>query len=194
MDNAASLAVKPNSIFWAEMAPCEHLLQVYEEDEAFLESLREFVLAGLRSNESVVIIATPQHVTALERLLWTEDFNLIATARSRDQYITLDADETLAKFMRNDWPDERLFREEISGVLWRARSQGRRVRAFGEMVALLWARGLSGATVRLEHLWNYFCEKEKLPLFCAYPKSGFTQDSGASMRDICAAHTKCIGC
>jgi hypothetical protein len=34
----------------------------------------------------------------------------------------------------------------------RGTRHGRKVRAFGEMVALMWARGECGATVMLEHL------------------------------------------
>jgi hypothetical protein len=60
------------------------------------------------------------------------------------------------------------------------------------MVAILWEKGHSGATVQLEHLWNKFCETEAFCLFCAYPRSGFTQDLGSSVNHICSAHTKLI--
>jgi hypothetical protein len=46
---------------------------------------------------------------------------------------------------------------------------------FGEMVALLWARGQAAATVRLEHLWQQFCKEHAFSVFCAYPKAGFTK-------------------
>jgi hypothetical protein len=36
----------------------------------------------------------------------------------------------------------------------------RRVRAFGELVALLWARGDVAATVRLEFLWRQIWQKQ----------------------------------
>jgi hypothetical protein len=74
----------------------------------------------------------------------------------------------------------------------RASARGRRVRAFGEMVALLWAQGNAAATVRLEYLWNRVCKLERLPLFCAYPKAGFTQEASASLAEICAAHSRII--
>jgi hypothetical protein len=66
------------------------------------------------------------------------------------------------------------------------------VRAFGEMVALQWARGNSGATHRLEELWHHLCQKDGLSLFCAYPKSGFTQDADVSIKQICETHSKVI--
>jgi hypothetical protein len=60
------------------------------------------------------------------------------------------------------------------------------------MVAILWAKGQVGATVRLEQLWNKFCQRESFCLFCAYPQSGFTQDASESLGHICSAHSKVI--
>ena len=74
----------------------------------------------------------------------------------------------------------------------RAHAKKRRVRAFGEMVALLWAQGLSGATVQLEHLWNKICEAQQFSLFCAYPRSGFTQTALESILNICGIHSKLV--
>jgi hypothetical protein len=64
------------------------------------------------------------------------------------------------------------------------------VRAFGEMVALLWAEGKRGAALRLEELWHPFCEREQLPLFCAYPKSALAVDNFRDITGICAAHCR----
>jgi len=114
------------------------------------------------------------------------------TILSEERYIPLDAEETLSKFMVNNWPDEGLFIETVSALLDKAQKNNRRLRVFGEMVALLWAKGHSGATVHLEHLWNRFCEKAAFSLFCAYPKNGFTEDMNTSMQHICGAHSKMI--
>ena len=93
--------------------------------------------------------------------------------------------------MVRGWPDEELFQEVITGVLQRAQGSGRRrVRAFGEMVALLWSRGEVAATVQLEHLWNRLCQQEGFSLFCAYPTVGFTQEMSKSVGEICAAHSQ----
>ena len=104
----------------------------------------------------------------------------------------MDAKECLARFMVNGWPDDQLFEELVSGLMKKAKQKNRQVRAFGEMVALLWEQGNYGATIALEHLWNSFCAKEPFCLFCAYPKSGFTGDPVTSPRDICCTHSKMI--
>lgn len=178
-------------VFWGEIAPCEHMIQIYAEEAAFLDSLEGFICGGLRLNESVIIIATAAHLNLLESRLLALGFDLRA-ARERDQYITLEAQPLLEKFMVAGWPNDNLFKQSIKDLLARARKGGRRVRAFGEMVALLWSQGFNGATVRLEHLWHDLCKTETFCLFCAYPRIGFTQNSDASIKEICAAHSKVI--
>lgn len=180
-----------NHVFWGEIAPCEHVVQIYQSDDAFLELLNSYVCGGIDSGDSVVVIATASHLNLLNESLVKGGLDLIKL-QTRNQYIPLDADETLSQFMVNGWPDENLFNHVVSDIIVKAKGSGRQVRAFGEMVAILWARGQVGATVRLEHLWNKFCESEAFCLFCAYPQSGFTQDAAESVMHICGAHSKMI--
>ena len=178
-------------VFWGEIAPCEHLVQIYTDDEGFMDSLEGFIGGGLKAGEAVIVIASAAHRSGLESRLAERGVDL-AAARATDQYIAIDADEMLAQFMVNGWPDDALFGEAITKIITRARTNNRRVRAFGEMVAHLWAQGACGATVRLEHLWNEFLHVDAFSLFCAYPKSGFTETSAVSFREICSAHSKMI--
>jgi hypothetical protein len=94
--------------------------------------------------------------------------------------------------MIDGWPDEDRFEEIVTDILRRATKNGRKMRAFGEMVALMWAQGHCCATVQLECMWQKFCEKESFSLFCAYPKSGFTQDAHESIARVCAEHSKVL--
>lgn len=176
-------------IFWGEISPCEHAMQVYGDDDVFMDALEGFVGAGLREGEAALVIATPEHLEGLETRLRDRGVDL-GSARFEQRYLGLPADRILRDFMVDGWPDEERFHEVVSTLLARMQSNGRRVRAFGEMVALLWSQGNAAATVRLEHLWNKLCEKERFPLFCAYPKTGFTTDPTNSIRELCAAHTR----
>jgi hypothetical protein len=176
-------------VFWGELAAGEHCVHIYEDNEAFLDSLEGFAAGGIRQGDAIVLIATPGHLSALEARLTGNGFNVDA-ARARNQYIALDAEATLAKFMVAGWPDDALFAQVIGDVLKRAMRDHKKVRAFGEMVALMWARGECGATVRLEHLWSTLCHKESFSVFCAYPRTGFTQNPADSIAQVCAAHSK----
>jgi hypothetical protein len=191
MDNALPTSNRPPPVFWGEIAPCEHIAQFYEDDAVFLDTLVRFIDTGLLAGEGVIVIATREHLRALEERLSSIIIGM-TWRRHTEAYITVDAHEALSKFMTKGWPDDQLFSEFVVGLVNRASAQGRRVRAFGEMVALLWAEGNIAATIRLEHLWNKVCKLKSLPLYCAYPKAGFTKDASESIAEICAAHSKII--
>jgi hypothetical protein len=178
-------------VFWAEIAPCEHLVQFYSADSEFLDSLEGFVVGGFTAGEAVVLIVTPEHLAGIEQRLLGRGLDL-ESARASGAYTALDADQTLSRFIFEGWPNDEAFKHVVGEVLQRARGNGRAVRAFGEMVAVLWAQGYCGATVRLEYLWQNLCRKEHFSLFCAYPKSGFTGDPNVSLQNICAAHTRIV--
>lgn len=177
--------------FWREVATCSHVVQIYENDEALLNLLEGFVTGGISANESVILIATRAHLHTLERRLRLHGLNVDALCAS-DQYIPLDAAETLSAFMVNDIPDYSLFVKTITATFDRIRDSKRQVRAFGEMVAILWEQGNSAATMMLEHMWNAFFEKETFSLFCAYPKNQFLEDTTNSLSNIYKAHSKII--
>jgi len=178
-----------NSDLWG--APCEHLVQFYDNDEDFLGVLEQFVADGLTAQEGVVVIATPAHLSALHWRLLKRGPDVYSAMQS-DQYLALSAEAMLSIFMVGGWPDDERFNAFVSDILARASVGGRRVRAFGEMVAILWAQGNSSATVRLESLWQNLCEQHQFRLLCAYPKGGFSVESGDSVQHICSSHTRVI--
>src|SRR5205085_7853707 len=175
-------------IFWAEVAPCDHILQIYETDEVFIDTLSGFVGNGINAGDCCIVIATREHLHALNRQLTNYGIR-IDTLVADNRYVPLDAEETLAKFMVNGWPDEKRFMKVVSQLISGCHGTQRKIRAFGEMVAILWAQGHNGATVQLEHLWNKFCATEAFCLFCAYPKAGFTDDINTSLNHICDQHS-----
>ena len=184
------------TVFWGEIAPAEHMVQIYKDDQVFMDALEGFVGGGIKAGDGVIVIATPAHLAMLEHRLLTRGIDVGGAADS-DQYIALDAEEALSKFMIKGWVDSDLFMKFVSGVVERASDArdgqpARRVRAFGEMVAVLWAQGNRGATMRLEYLWHDFCQKNAFCLFCAYPRACFTQDAETSIRQICAAHNRIV--
>jgi len=177
--------------FWKEKAACSHVVQIYENEETFLSLLEGFVTDGFTNDETVILIATEAHLSAMALRLQTAGFNTKAL-EVQGKFMAFNAEEVLAKFMVNDWPDYSLFMQTISSIFGQARKNKQPVRAFGEMVAVLWEQGKTGSTIMLEQLWNMFCEKEPFSLFCAYPKSAFPEGSDVSLQNICKHHSKVI--
>ena len=179
-------------LFWKKAASCEHVVQLYRDEKILLDALEGFVGSGLRADgESSVVIASAGHLHELEKRLRAGGID-VDRLRWQNRYFALLAEEFLRTFMVNGWPDEELFREAVGGVIARARGDGRRVRVFGEMVAVLWARGLFSATLRLEQLWNQLMQDEELLVFCAYPTGDDLSRSPMPFDDICAAHSRVI--
>ena len=170
------------------------MVQIYDHQETFLNNLEGFVVNGLITGQSVLTFATSGHLQTLERRLKQRGLDIIDLAH-RDQYIPMDAQETLSRFMVNGWPNEERFYQLIHRLVTRARKNGRRVRAFGEMVALLWSGGNTAATAQLEQLWNKYCVVERIHLYCAYPKDNFSESVISSVKHLCKTPTMVMeGC
>lgn len=186
-----SLVADAGNGYWRELFPAEHLVQIYDHDEGLVNKLAGFIQVGLQRNEGVIVIATAAHLATLEARLRLSGLDL-DTARVHDRYVALEAEGMLERFMVNGMPDEKLFQGTVGELVARVRGEGRPVRAFGEMVALLWARGDEAATIRLESLWQDLCQAESFFLLCAYPRAGFIGTLPEALRAICAAHSKVI--
>ena len=177
---------------WSEMSRVDHFVQFYETDEFLLNSLGGFVGTGLSAGEAVIVITTETHRQGLEQLLQTHDLEL-AGLKASGQFVLLDAAETLERFMVDGSPDPTKFNDVIGSLVAEV-SQGRPgLRAFGEMVALLWAEGNHNAAIALEELWNGLQKNHSFSLFCAYPISAL---DGAKFSEplsgVCKSHSRVI--
>ena len=177
---------------WSDMGESEHFVQFYENDDFLIESVSGFAGAALAAGGGSIVIATAEHRAALERKLIACGIEL-AEAVARGRFVPLDAAETLAQFMVDGLPDRRRFQAVIGPLIEKMVQPGRRVHAFGEMVALLWTDGNTEGAIRLEELWNELGKKNRFALFCAYPLAGFGEGSHAApFAGICDCHTRVI--
>jgi PAS domain S-box-containing protein len=170
-----------------------HVVQLYENDTFLVDALGRFVGAGLGAGDTIIVIATAPHRDGVESRLRTRGVD-VALALAQRRYVALDAAETLEAFMVDGWPDEQRFVDVISATIpTGGNGQRPRVRAFGEMVRLLWAEGRRAAAIRLEGLWNDLGRRFPFELICAYPMSVFTgdDDTGPFAR-MCEAHSRLI--
>ncbi|HMG12037.1 MAG TPA: GAF domain-containing protein, partial [Gemmatimonadaceae bacterium] len=171
-----------------------HIVQFYDADAQLLAAVSQYLLAGLAAGEPLVVVATPEHCAAFAAELTASGFDarpLEETAR----LTFLDARQTLALFMRDNEPDADLFDASIGGVLARVQAMhaGAPIRAYGEMVDLLWRDGKAQAALKLEGLWNDLGRRCTFSLFCAYVMGNFYRVDGiGGIEDVCAMHSHVI--
>jgi PAS domain S-box-containing protein len=189
-----SRGARPESID-AEQArsSAAHLVQFYEQDEALAAAVARFVAEGLSAGEVVTTIATDAHTKAIDRHLQADGVDTNA-ARASGRFLSLDAHETLAKFMRDGQPSRELFDSVVGGVMSErgAVANGARLRAYGEMVDVLWKADQKSAALYLEELWNDLQAHRPFTLLCAYAMGQFYKEP-ALIHGVCATHTQIVG-
>jgi PAS domain S-box-containing protein len=168
-----------------------HSVQFYSEDHLLIEELTRLIGTALVSGDAAIVIASKDHRDALARELKARDFN-ISRAMAESRFVSLDAAESLSRFMSNRRPDPERFLQFAGGTIAKAKSAAKseHVVVFGEMVSLLWAEGNQEAAIRLEELWNTLADKHSFSLRCAYSMNAFNKHEHAeSFARICAEHS-----
>ena len=168
-----------------------HTVYFYQRDIFLINHLVQFAKEGLDKGEPLLFVTRTDHRIVLNRRLVNE--NIIAPYQlTKCVYMAMDATDTLSRFMVDDWPDEKLFMQEIGGMI-KLIAQGTPLRIYGEMVAVLWARGQYHAAISLEKLWNKLATQHDFVLLCGYQSSDFDAREMISLRrDLCACHSEVV--
>jgi hypothetical protein len=160
---------------WARLLedaePAEHVVQLYGEDDQLLtRNVSRYLREGLRRGDGLLVIATPEHSTAFTRQLQEQGEDPSA-AVADGRLVVLDAEATLARFMVDGQPDWERFEGVIGDAMRQVRPQPGRngLRAYGEMVGVLWEAGQVSAAIQLEEHWNRLLSSHSFTLFGAYP-------------------------
>ena len=170
-----------------------HLVQFYGRDEELAERVAGYLAGALESGGAAVVIATPAHRQAAEARLARAGIDLAEAARGGG-YLALDASDTLRELMPEGELDQGIFERVIGAVIKAAGQGGRPVRAYGEMVSLLWDDGLVNAAVQLEELWNQLARRHPFSLLCSYPAASVLGDGHAGeLAEVCRLHGAVAG-
>jgi signal transduction histidine kinase len=173
-------------------------VQFYEDDAALSETVADYLAAGMRAGDRLIVIATAAHRSAFESRLRRHHVDPDSPRESLREPCWLDADETLASFMIDGMPDPQLFAIALARALGGDRPRlvepsRTRVRAYGEMVDLLWQRGNGAAAIRLEALWTAAARRHGFALLCAYHMDNFGGEADSSgFLDVCRSHDHVI--
>jgi orotate phosphoribosyltransferase len=181
--------IKTDDLLSGKHGKTGHFVRFYDDSDTLLDEVASFIERGLRARGRGVVIATGAHTDALRRRL-----DELAAAEGRAappswDIVWLDAETTLARLMAGGWPDRTRFEYEVGRIVAEACAGGAPVHVFGDMMALLCARGRYDAALHLERLWNELARKVDFSLFCAYPWGLFpTADVAHVFRQVCTEH------
>jgi len=176
-----------------ELLDIGHVVQFYGHEEELADQVAGYLRDALQGDGVAVVIATAAHRRAVEGRLTRAGVDLAAAVRS-GTYLALDASDMVHALMRGGQLDRDAFDRVVGGLIQRAGQQGRPVRAYGEMVALLWDAGLVNAAVELEEMWDSLGLRHSFSLFCSYPASSMSGDGHlAAFAEVCRLHRAVVG-
>lgn len=171
-----------------------HLVQFYNDDGFLCAAVADFLAEGIAARQPITVIATEAHRHSIVQRLIDKGID-VASLLSTRACMCFDARDMLATFMVGSLPDRQRFRASVGGVMEVSRKSNPQavVRAYGEMVNLLWMDGNLEGAIQLEGLWNELAHTHPLTLLCAYAMGNFTEESHAvGFADICRHHTHVI--
>jgi len=171
----------------------EHVVQFYEDDSQLAQTVGGYLTAALEDGAVAIVIATETHRRLFAAEL--EAAGIDPAASSLDgTLIMLDAAATMAGFIDAGQVDHTGFGRIVGSVVQRAVESGRPVRAYGEMVALLWEAGDVLAAIELETAWNDLARELPFALVCAYRSESVQgHEHAEALHEVCHLHTSVIG-
>jgi MEDS: MEthanogen/methylotroph, DcmR Sensory domain len=153
-----------------EAAPAaDHAVQVYDDVADLAVSVGRYLDAGFRRGEPAVVISTADHLRVFGAELEARGWNIDQLEAER-LLTWRDAQQTLEAFMDGETPSVERFEYVVGGVIddVATRFPDQTIRAFGEMVDLLWKQGSEAGAIALEELWNELAETRRFALLCGY--------------------------
>jgi hypothetical protein len=167
-----------------------HAVRFYEDDKSLCRIVSGFITEGLALEQPALIIATQPHIDAVVKNL-TDGAIDVEKLRKDGELLLLDARQTLATFMVNGQPDPDFFKASATRALQQlGRGRATTIRAYGEMVDVLWKDGMSAAAIKLEMLWYRLANTHDFSLLCGYAMGQFYKD--ATIDDVCRHHTHVV--
>jgi hypothetical protein len=132
-----------------------------------VDSVATFLADGVARDEAVLAIATPATRAGVRDALASRSIDVVGMV-ARNQLTFVDASDMLATLqVRGTFPEDR-FERQVGMTLDRLAGAvpSRRVRAYGEIVDLLWQTGDVAGAIQLESLWNDLRRTRAFSLLC----------------------------
>jgi hypothetical protein len=175
-----------------EVAPAaDHAVQVYDDLADLSASVGQYLDAGFGGGEPALLITTSDRFDAFAQELTLRGWDS-EQLEERGLLTRFDAQQTLDVFMDGQAPSPERFEQAVGGAIDEVASRfpDKTIRAFGEMVDLLWRDGSEAGALAVEELWNDLAETRRFALLCAYHLDIFDITVQASaLPEIARLHT-----
>jgi MEDS: MEthanogen/methylotroph, DcmR Sensory domain len=174
--------------------PQSHLVQFYGADDHLInQNVGRFLAEGLVFGGALVIGSAERNAAVALKI---HEFGIDAQqAQQEGRLRFLEAEQTLERFMVDGQPYWGRFEQTIGSVISEIRTNVGHggLRAYGEMVGVLWTKGQLSAAVRLEQFWNKLLTHSSASLFCGYPIDIFSPGfESAAVDAVLRAHTHVV--
>ncbi len=175
-----------------------HLVQLYQQGDemSLVKNVSLYLSEGLKRGEGVLVIATAEHGEGFARELGRLGVDT-ASAIRENRLVYVDAQETLSRFMVAGQPHWGRFEVAAGSAMRAVRPQEDHpgLRAYGEMVGILWNQRQFAAAIRLEQFWNKLLAKSSFSLYCAYSIDVFDKEFHVAALDgVLCTHTHLLPC
>ena len=168
----------------------DHLVRLYDDENDLAAGVVPFLASGFDASGAAIVVASAERRDAFCTGLRQAGID-VEQALGWGSLILLDARSTLDELLLDGQPDAPRF-EAVIGESVRSVADHGTVRAYGEMVDLLWADGDVVAAIELEGLWNDLQARQPFDLYCAYRAAAVANvDGGMSVIRNCHTHTIC---
>lgn len=171
-------------------SPPRHAATFYDSEESLVSTVTTFLNDGLIAGEPALVIATAEHRAAIEARLQAGHVEVVTAKRTGD-LVMLDAEDMVGTFMVNGSPDPNAFGRTFGSIM-RQVQRGRArtpIRAYGEIVNVLWQQRATGAAIQVEMLWNKLATSLEFSLLCSYAMGNFFKQA-EELQDVCRLHTR----
>jgi hypothetical protein len=165
-----------------------HVVQLYDHDDELAAGVGPYVAEAIRAGGTALVIATEAHRQIFSAQL---DRAVVDPWPASASLAVLDAREVADALLFDGRIAHHRFDKLIGALVREAADVGRPLRAYGEIVALLWADGHVRAALELEELWNDLGREVDFSLYCAYPRA-WVEAEDEALETMCRLHSDVV--
>lgn len=144
-----------------------HDVQIYSERHELAARVADFLTEGFERGDGCLVLATAESVRAVAPLLAGCGLP-VETLQAQRRLALGDAEQIVDEICAEAEPSAAALEAVVVRLTDELDAPSGRIRAYGELVDVLWHRGARAESERLEEHWNRLLERRRIDLLCGY--------------------------